>query len=103
MMNSRPDRLKAGGVPLAPAHILPNIGQYPPTTRSGALQIVGPAYPVGPPAAQVGQLVAHCVGLAQRPGGTPRNVGWCGRGLEGLQLICIALGGIACGEYDDCR
>jgi hypothetical protein len=26
-------------------------------------------------------------------GGDQRNVGWCGRGLDRLQLICISLGG----------
>jgi hypothetical protein len=50
----------------------------PSTMRSSALRIVGPAYPVGPSAVPVGQLVAHCVGLAQRPGG---------RTLLGLMLL----------------
>ena len=29
---------------------------------------------------------------AQRPVGPLRNVGWCGHGPEGLQLICMSLG-----------
>lgn len=41
----------------------------PPTTRSGALQTSGTAYTLRPLAAQMGQLVAHCVGVAPRTGG----------------------------------
>ena len=45
------------------------VGSTPSTTRRSALPIVEPAYSVGPSAAPVGQLVAHCVGLARRPDG----------------------------------
>jgi hypothetical protein len=40
----------------------------PPTTKSDAPQIAGSACPVGPPAAEVGYLVAHCPILARHTG-----------------------------------